>query len=214
MIENESPTMAEVIKKAVLANILDLHVCLPGRVEKYDHTRQKADVKPLLKKRYKGNSADTEYPVIPSVPVQWPAANNGAAYIHLPLAAGDFGIILICERSLDSWLSGEGKITSPADPRHHDLSDAIFIPGIRPWKKALVDTSATNAIFQNGSLRIEMSPAGKISISGVYELLTVISDLIDHLISATVEHEGPKPLSAGTIASLTADKAKIDALKL
>ena len=217
MIENETPTLAEVINDMIEAKILDIHVSMPGKVETYDHTQQKADIKPLLRKKYTVNGGTiVEIPVIPGVPVQWPSANAGAAYMHLPLKVGDLGLIIFTDRSIDTWLSGDGEITSPNDPRHHDLSDAIFIPGIRPFKQPLSNTNADNFILQNGSIRIELDPSGKISITGASnEMVSVLSDLIDHLVNAQViTMMGPQPFLASTVALLTADKAKLDTLKI
>ncbi len=210
-----TPTLTECVKELIKSYVLDVHMALPVRVEKYDYETQKADVKPLLKKKYRNSDVATEIPVIPSVPVQWPSAAGGAAYIHLPLAKGDLGIVLMCERSIDSWLSGDGQITSPNDPRHHDLSDAVFIPGVRPFKAAMADVSETNLVIQNDSIRIEMDPAGKISITGATkELLTVLSGVLDHLISAKVlTLWGAAPFTADTIANFTQNKADLVTLK-
>ena len=222
MIENETPTLAEVINDMIEAKILDIHTSMPGKVETYDHTQQKADIKPLLRKKYTVNGGTiVEIPVIPGVPVQWPAANNGAAYIHMPLKSGDLGLIIFTDRSIDAWLSREqhpqedaGKIMSPNDPRHHDLSDAIFIPGIRPFNWALENTNADNFILQNGSIRIELDPSGKISITGASnELLSVLKDTIDHLVSAKVfTGLGALPFTEATITNLTLDKTNLETL--
>jgi len=213
MIENETPTLPKTLTEAIDARLLDLHVCLPARVETYDSSTQKAAVKPLLKKKYKGITS-IELSVIPSVPVQWPSAGGGNAYIHLPLETGDLGIVIVCERSLDYWLSGDGQIVDPLEPRHHDLSDAIFIPGVRPWKAALSNVPEDNLVIQNNTMRIELDPSGKISITGASnEFLTVINGILDHLISAQVNTGiGPMPFTNGTITNLQADKADLETL--
>ncbi len=209
-----TPTLTECVKELIKSCVLDVHTALPARVEKYDYETQKADVKPLLKKKYRNSEVAIEIPVIPSVPVQWPSAAGGTAYIHLPLAKGDLGIVLMCERSIDTWLSGDGQITATNDSRHHDLSDAVFIPGVRPFKAALADTSETNLVIQNDSIRIEMDPSGKISVTGATkELLTVLSGILDDLISAEVlTFQGPAPFTIATIANFTADKANLATL--
>lgn len=215
MTQKEDKTLSQILREAILSQLYDLHVCLPGRVEKYAAGRQKADVKPLLTKRYKIEAKDTELPVITDVPVQWPAAGGGAAYLHLPLAKGDLGILVFCERSLDAWLQGSGQVVSPADPRHHHLSDAIFVPGVRPFGAALGNVSADNAILQNGQMRIELAPDGKISIQGASEeFLTIVDSVLDHLIAAkVVSGIGAAPFIATTIADFQADKTRLAAIK-
>ncbi|MEW5804665.1 MAG: Gp138 family membrane-puncturing spike protein [bacterium] len=212
-IQNETATLAYTIREAIRAQLLDMYTAMPARVEKYTPATQKADVQILLRKRYQ-NSEPNEYPVIPSVPVQWPSAGGGNAYVHLPLKAGDLGVIIVCSRSIDNWLSGDGQISSPDNPRHHDLSDSIFIPGVRPFKAVLANVSADNLVIQNNTLRIELDPSGKISIEGASEeLLTVILGVIDHLIGAKVlTAMGPAPFLATTIADFQQDKSKLETL--
>ena len=216
MSNDVTPSLRELLGNEIKSYMLDLHTAMPARVESYDAATQKADVKPLLSKKYRNGTIVTQIPVIPSVPVQWPSSNGGAAYIHLPLKAGDLGIVIICERSIDSWLSGDGQITAPNDPRHHDLSDAVFIPGVRPFKAALSDVSENNLAIQNGSIRIELDPSGKISIEGASEeMVSVLSGVLGHLISSTVLTAwGASPFTAGTIVNFTADKAALDTLKV
>lgn len=158
-------TLAEIIQDAVRAGILDINVCLPAKIEKYDAALQKANISPLLKKKYVSEDDTTNLPVITNVPVQWPSANDGSAFIHLPLKAGDLGFVIFSQRSLDTWLAGNGDSVSPEDTRHHDLSDAIFTPGGLPFKKALPNISANNLMIKNGKALIEEFPDGKMQIS-------------------------------------------------
>ena len=196
MSNEATPTLNDHVTELIKSQVLGIHTALPARVEKYDHTTQKADVKPLVSKKYRNSDLVTEIPVLPSVPVQWPSSAGGDAYIHLPLKVGDLGMVIFSERSIDSWLSGDGQITAPNDPRHHDLSDGVFIPGVRPFKAALAGTSENNMVIQNDALRIEIDPSGKISITGATkELLTVLSGVLDHLVSAKVLTLWGLPLS-------------------
>lgn len=213
--KKEDKTLAQILRDAITARLHDVHVCLPGRIETYDSAKQKADVKPLLKKRYKAEAADTELPVITDVPVQWTSAAGGDAYLHLPAATGDLGMIVFCERSLDAWLSGSGQIVSPSDPRHHHISDAIFIPGMRPFGAPLTNTSSSNAVLQNGQMRVEMAPDGTISIEGASEeFLTIVDSVLEHLISARVVTSiGASPFLADTIAYFQDDKARLATIK-
>jgi hypothetical protein len=213
--QKEEKTLGQVIREAILSQLYDVHVCLPACIEKYSAAKQKADVKPLLTKRYRIEQEDTQLPLITDVPVQWPSAGGGAAYLHLPLAKGDLGMIVFCERSLDMWLQGAGQIVSPADPRHHALSDAIFVPGVRPFGAALEGVSAENAVLQNGQMRIEMAPDGKISITGASEeFLSIVDSMLDHLIAAkVVTAVGAAPFIATTIAALQDDKARLATIK-
>ena len=163
--KQETPTMAQVISKAIKAQLLDVHVSLPAKIESYDATEQKANITPLLRKKYIKNDLVIDLPVINNVPVQWPSASSGSSFLHLPLKAGDVGMAIFCERSLDLWKSGDNSTVTPNDPRHHNLTDAIFIPGINAFKSALKNVPADNAVLQNGNMRIELDPSGKKQIN-------------------------------------------------
>ncbi len=214
MTQKAAKSFAKGLKNAIRRQMMDLRVCLPGRIEKYDEDEQRADVKPLLKKQYVEIGA-AQLPVITNVPVQWPSAAGGTAYLHLPLAAGDPGMLVFADRSLDNWLSGTGQIVSPDDVRIHALKDAIFIPGLRPFGSPLSGTSASNAVLQNGQMRIEMDPSGKISISGASEeFLTIVDGILEHLINARVATAmGAMPFYHTTITDLEADRARLATIK-
>lgn len=210
-----TPTMAEVILQAVKARMIDLRVCLPAKIERYTPSEQKADITPLLRKKYKLDNAEVDMPVITNVPVQWPSAGRGSSFLHLPLKAGDLGMAIFCDRSLDLYLSGDGSKVTPNDVRMHNITDAIFIPGVLPFKVALEDIPADNAVLQNGSMRMEIDPSGKISFEGATkEFLTIMDSVIDHLISARiVSGIGSTVFTEGTIASFQSDKDDLGTIK-
>jgi hypothetical protein len=60
-----------------------------------------------------------------------PDVPSGADLV-VPVAVGDTGLLVFADDSLDVWLS-KGGLVDPLDDRHHALSDAIFIPGLRPF---------------------------------------------------------------------------------
>jgi len=220
MSKKGSKTLASILLDAIRRQMLDLRVCMPARVETYDHEKQRANVKPLLKKQYarSASTADTgptELPVITDVPLQWPSAAGGDAYLHLPVVAGDLGVLLFADRSLDNWLSGSGQIVAPEDARMHHLKDAIFVPGLRPFGAPLSDASATNAVLQNNRMRIEMDPSGKISISGAdEEFLSIVDSMLDHLINARVATAmGAMPFYHTTLSDLASDRARLATIK-
>lgn len=213
-------TLGELLLQAINAGLFDVHTCLPAKIKTYDEATQKAEIIPLLKIKYKHKDTPTDLAIISNVPVQWPSADSGAAYIHLPLKVGDFGIVIFAERSLDTWLSGEGDSVSPDDPRHHHLSDAIFIPGVLPFKKALSISNPANMILKNNNMTIEIDPSGKIKIEGAaQELLAVIDSYMTNVIGATIiipggSSAGTYPLDPATVAALTQDQANLQTLKI
>ena len=121
--------LSEPLRAAVESVMSELHVCLPGRVERYDHAEQRAEVKPLLRRNYR-DGEESDMPVIADVPVIWPRA--GGASLTMPVQAGDGVLLVFADRSIDRWLAQGGEVT-PNDRRKHDLSDCVAIPGLVPF---------------------------------------------------------------------------------
>lgn len=122
-----TPTLAEVIQTAIDANLIDMHVCLPAKIVEYDSDTQTASLLPSINKTYE-NGTVLPWPVIPNVPIVFPRAVEGEAYIHMPLAPGDDVTMLVCERSLDNWKE-TGELSDPDDRRQFDITDAFAFPG-------------------------------------------------------------------------------------
>jgi hypothetical protein len=132
-----APTLASVIRRAVEEGAADLHVSLPGRVEKVvDAAKGIVDVKPLVKDLVEvdGTVQVISVPVVTNVPLMWPGGSLGG--ITWDVAVGDTGLLVFSDRSLDRWLSLGGEV-DPEDPRRHALSDACFVPGLRSMKDAV-----------------------------------------------------------------------------
>jgi hypothetical protein len=72
--------------------------------------------------------AQKALPEIKSCPILYPS--GGGAMLRGPLKVGSEGYIHIADRSLDAWLS-EGGPVDPVLVQYHDLSDAVFEPGLR-----------------------------------------------------------------------------------
>jgi hypothetical protein len=76
--------------------------------------------------------------------VQFPG--SGGYRITFPVAVGDTGLIVFSEASLDKWLVSGGTV-DPADDRRHDLTDAVFLPGLRDFGHALASAPTDRATF-------------------------------------------------------------------
>ncbi len=217
-----TPTLVKFIKEGIRAGLLETHTCMPGKIKEYDEENQKANIIPLLKKKFKDtNNTIVELPILNNVPVYCPSCNNGKTFIHFPIKTGDPGMIIFCERSIDNYLSSnpkEDEELKPVyhdSPRHHDLSDAWFIPGILPFRMALQNVSENDIIIKNDKLIITIMPDGRIKINNDNnELIETLSTLINHLINAKViTMIGSQPFVSDTITALTQDKNKIDSFK-
>jgi len=159
-VTTRNTTLQDLLTRFRESLLADLHTSLPGKVVKYDPSTQKADVQPLIKERYadeNGAMQARELPVIPAVPVQFPGA--GGYRITFPVNVGDTGLIVFSEASLDKWLVSGGTV-DPADDRRHDLTDAVFLPGLRDFGHALASAPTDRATFgKDDGLQIHITPS-------------------------------------------------------
>lgn len=114
-------------------NQLNLHTALPAKVVSFDPAKQTVSLAIQIKMQLvDGSGADI--PLLLDVPVSFP--RGGGFAVTFPLKAGDEGIAIFSERCIDGWWQN-GSASTPLDFRLHDLSDAMFIPGICSVPKAI-----------------------------------------------------------------------------
>jgi hypothetical protein len=196
--QSQTPDQAQVIKAAIESGLMKVNTWLPAQVTAVNGN-QKVEIQPLLKRRY------TDQTVVPLPPIQnvMVCMPMGANYsIKLPVAIGDTGIALFCQRSLDVW-SVQGGLVDPADTRHHDLSDPIFIPGLYPFNAQTQDTT-TDLVVTNGEAQLRLLTGGKFKIqNSSQELITNLVNLVNTLVNAMVATSiGPQPFIPATIEDL------------
>lgn len=201
-------TLPEAVRRAVRAELEEVHTVLPARVETYDRTRARVSVKPLLRRTY-ADGQKVSLPVVTDVPVIFPRA--GEASLTFPLNRGDTGLLLCAERSLEEWLSVGGEAT-PADPRRFELTDAIFLPGLYPFNAASPAEEADALVLKNAAIKLKLRDDKAALGTEAAELLDLVSQALQALSVATVATMlGPQPLSnAATYASL---KNQLDSIK-
>lgn len=198
-------TLQDLLARFRESMVADLHTALPGKIVKYDESTQKADVQPLIKERYtdeSGAQQSRELPVIPSVPVQFPGA--GGYRITFPVAVGDTGLIMFAEASLDKWLVSGGTV-DPAEERRHDLTDAIFLPGLRDFGHALTSAPTDRATFgKDDGLQIHVD-GSKIRIGTTTAVQLekhpngeTLKSILDTLIAWANTHTHPTPAGASS----------------
>lgn len=124
---SEKSTLTSAIENTIRTLLAsEVHTCLPGRIETYEFKKQRATVKPLIKKKYLDGDIQ-ELPVLTNVPVVFPRTKKSG--ITFPLVRGDGVLIAFSERALERWKSS-GRDAEPGDPRKFDLSDGVAIPGL------------------------------------------------------------------------------------
>lgn len=164
--DNESitPTLTEVIQTVIDSNLIDMHVCLPAKIVKYDSDKQYASVLISLMKKNEGSDILFQWPVIPNVPVIFPRAVSGQAYLHMPITVGDDVTLIVCERSLDNWKS-VGTMSSPGDRRKFNITDCFAIPGGSGQSLAFSVDDPKSVELANLVAFFQMKPTGEIELS-------------------------------------------------
>lgn len=144
------------MKKAIKQGISNVHTAMPGTVLSY--SGGVATVQPSLPfNAPDGRSVDM--PPIVGVPVVMPTCSGGTIGVSLPIQPGDGVLLVFSERSLDDWSKGGES----ADPRRHDLTDAIAIPGC--YSSGVPANSSNDLTLFAGGTKMTVAE-GMVKISG------------------------------------------------
>ena len=168
---DRTPELADIIRQAIEDRLAEVHVMLPGRIDSYDANLQKADVEPMIRRLQKtvDGEINEALPVIPGVPVVFMRA--GGFKITTPVNAGDRCMLVFCERSIETYQTGDGRrgdntaLITQSDPgtfEMHGLSDPVAIMGWYTDSEALSPAPhATDMVIGNESGGvIQIAPDG------------------------------------------------------
>lgn len=211
---SRTPDLLQLLNEIIEAKLLEIHTSLPASIVSYDYDKNLAVVKPALKRKYKKEESAIDLPLINDVPVG--IYRMGESWIRLPINPGDEGQLIICERSIDKWIT-EGGTIDPEDFRKFSLADAVFWPGLTSQKKLMHSKSKKTSVeIKNKKGVIEITPDGKFKIgNGELEAITLLIDLVDKLINAKVNTAiGPQPFWPETLTALNQLKEKFSKLKV
>lgn len=121
-----------------MAGIYTAIPCIIVRVNE-DGIRQSIDVQPVINRKLK-NGEVKEHPTILSVPLIYPASKTSA--FTFPVNVGDTVLCIFSQRGLDVFKSLDGLPAAGTDYRKFDIRDAIAIPGLFPFSKAINNPAA------------------------------------------------------------------------
>lgn len=219
---SEQKSLAYIIFQAIRTNQLEMHTAFPAKVTKVEVTSSLVSIQPMLKRRFIDGKV-MNLPIIQNVPVIMP---NGFAYsIRVPVKVGDTGLAMCSERSMDVWKLKGGEV-DPQDSRLHNLSDAVFIPGLYPMNDpvsiqggvdsiALVNLLSLFAIQPGGQFLLQNKTSGAELFDLLSQILQKLIDMNVALSTTTVQTVlGPQPLSsAATFAGMTGGTGAFGVLK-
>ncbi len=158
MVDQRSPTLDNVLRRAMESHQMNIHTSLPGRVETYDAATQLASVKPLIMRAFVADETEVlePLPIINNVPVRFPRA--GKRFISMPIKPGHHVLLIFNERSIDKWQAGSGEDTDPTDLRMHNLSDAVALAGFYPDSEKLDDADPDNIVIgEDGGVQVHVA---------------------------------------------------------
>lgn len=194
---NLIPSLHDTIRTIIDRVMLDVCVCLPGKIVSYDFETQYADVEIQLLQGY-SNGNTLPYPVIPNVPVKHPRGLGGTAFIHMPLVAGDDVVLVFSQRSLDNWKT-QGGMSDPDDPRKHHITDAYALVGGSALPDAFTPETDDAIEITNGAASLQVFADGGFKIkNGENELVSLVQQVVallgnpDETVVNTLL--GPQPL--------------------
>ena len=140
-------TLDKIIHEYFKLFMLELNFALPAVVEAVNPSKQTVDVKPTLMKRYESGK-NVERAIIRNVQFQFP--RGGDSCITLPIKPGDEGLLVFSCRDISSW-KNSGGVQPLHSTRLLDYNDAVFIPGVSSYPRAISEYDADNiTIIKNG----------------------------------------------------------------
>lgn len=170
----DTVTLAEVLESTHDALMEKYNHCLPGRIETYEYKKQKATVKPLIKKVFIDGDI-ISIPILTNVPVMFPRTKTSG--ITFPLSRGDGVIIFFTDRSLERWKSS-GDDVEPGDSRKFDLSDAIAAPGLYSFADNNIASNNDDLEVHHKGSKIIIKKNGDIEIQSGQVPLTIIDGVV------------------------------------
>lgn len=123
--------LTDVLNDSVVTALANTHTIVVAKVVSVGETT--IDVQPVVQRVVDGQAVDL--PVFPSVPPVF--LSGGESYDAHPIAAGDYCLLLVSERSFDRWYDGSDNVP-PIEQRMHDYSDSFALVGVSPAASAKV----------------------------------------------------------------------------
>ena len=179
---------------------LGLYTACPGIIIAWDADKNLATVQPATRMKIVSGTGAVSYvdlPAVENVPPCLPHSAAAGLYFTVPIKPGDCCLMIFAQRAIDNLVAygiPDGKPTNPvegAEPRfcelrHHDLTDAMFIPSlvltptaIEDWAADAIelrtaDSSVKLAIKADGiHITGDVAVTGKITASGEIKAGTV-----------------------------------------
>lgn len=189
-----NPTITEVLDDNINMAMANLHTATIAKITKVN--QKTINAKPVFNRVVDGESI--ELPEFAEIPVVH--LHGGSSSIRMPIAVGDYCLLIFIERCIDDWVFGK-DFADPREPRIHDYSDAVALVGLFNQSGSLDNVTTTTIIGDvnmTGNLNIigNITTTGNISATGT---ITGTVDVIGGGISLKNHtHGGVQPGSGST----------------
>jgi Phage protein Gp138 N-terminal domain len=200
----DEPDLEHVLHAWFEQYLENLHTAFPARVQNYDPVTQTADLVPVIRHAVSMPSGRYTYedmPVMSMVPIIQP--RTAGWFVHLPISAGDFVLVVCCSSNFAYWWIGDGSKAYPGDIRRHDPSFAVGIPGffnrgrsLQRMQQGNADLASDLVIGQTNGTQIAIQRDGRVLVTqGANVVVQVDPDGTVHLGGAA----GDKIALAGSV---------------
>ena len=157
-------SLYQVMQDALREMLGNLHTATVARVVQVNETT--VDVQPVINRVIDGESV--QLPVFVEVPPM--TLQGGGSYLAMPIAEGDYCLLVFTERCFDRWYQGKDE-QPPAEMRMHDYSDGFAIVGVNPIQAAItlpqiLTIQGDSEQFGNFRLDGDLVVTGKITVDG------------------------------------------------
>tara|TARA_R110000803_G_scaffold13482_1_gene37857 strand:- start:7709 stop:8449 length:741 start_codon:yes stop_codon:yes gene_type:complete len=145
-------TFTDAVRSHIAADRSMLNVSIPAVITSYDPITQKCSCQPLIDSLLRDERL-VRMPILEDIPVMFPSTQLSA--LTFPVNVTDTVLLVFSQRSLDNWLATrDTNPVNPEDFRKHDLSDAIAIPGLFSFPRAINDPSKHTLLHDTDDLVI------------------------------------------------------------
>lgn len=154
---------------------------------------QRVDSQPAIDKtlNLEGVSQPMPRAEVRGAPTMVYGSTTNGLFVCAPMAPGDDGLLIPMMRALDNWQHGEGNQPPPAmqSPRHGDLTDSVFYPGLLRDSQAIANYPTDAITIQDREASTVLSiKVGEIKLT--VGAMTVTLDATGLHIAAPVDING------------------------
>jgi len=174
---------------------------------------QSVDAQPAIDQTITLEGVRTSQPraQVRGAPVMAYGSTSKKLFVCVPISAGDDGVLFPMMRAIDNWQHGEGSGPPPdmQTPRHSDLGDSVFYPGVLrasseisnyPTEAITIQDSAASTVLslKEGEIKLTVGAmtvtldatglhiVGPVDISGLVAITGDLGQIGNQIVDGTI----------------------------